>query len=855
MTRMPMSSSHSGEPGERGEPGNPGHGAGHRVPIAHGWSLWQQVGLRGAGFPLHLVMELASAESAAAADRLEGSERRVEEARRRALAALAEATDVLRGEAGRAAGKIARQIRAGGVPDDRPEERLPEPRWQEAVDALRAALAARARALPEAEAAFERERERVSLALRRLGREPRLREAIAWQNRGALRGLDSLLERPPGAADSRTRQNERLLATYVQRYCTKNDTIGFFGPLGWGTLAPDASFSVRPGPSLLGKRTVYFELWALDALAARLTETPGLRPYLAPRLSPLVRLEDAVIHTPFGSVPQPPLHARILAACDGLRTARQIALALVQADPDLAEDAVYAALAELVAREVVLWRLDVPTVGQPAEHALHAQLARVEDPLVRERATTPLAALEAARDDMARSAGDAEALERASARLEETFVASTAAAATRRAGETYAGRSIVYEDCRRDVAFALGAGFVERIARPLSLLLTASRWCSHQVAARYAEELHGIYRMMSTAMGKQTLELTHFYAMAASRFPRTGGVAPAPVQAVFAEYQERWRQALGLVPGVRRIQLSSADLEPRWERLFPAPAPGWPSARHHSPDLMIAAESADAIRDGEYLVVLGELHTFCNTLEQELYFAEHPAPELLREALALDIPTGRIAPVPPKEFAGRCHPTPRSEHPLDVSLEVDDAVSWRPRAQTLPISALVVDERGGRVRVSTRDGARSWDLIEALDLLLTEFNVSILPDAVHTPRVTIDQFVLGRESWRFPVAELPFLARETPLARFTGMRAWAREHGLPRFLFFKPSAEAKPCYLDLESPLYVEGFVKLVRSSQHVTLSEMLPDPDQCWLVDAAGHRYSSELRLVAVDPLPWRST
>jgi hypothetical protein len=33
-----------------------------------------------------------------------------------------------------------------------------------------------------------------------------------------------------------------------------------------------------------------------------------------------------------------------------------------------------------------------------------------------------------------------------------------------------------------------------------------------------------------------------------------------------------------------------------------------------------------------------------------------------------------------------------------------------------------------------------------------------------------------------------------------------------------------------------------------VTVAEMLPAPDQTWLTDARGQRYTAELRVVAVD-------
>ena len=38
------------------------------------------------------------------------------------------------------------------------------------------------------------------------------------------------------------------------------------------------------------------------------------------------------------------------------------------------------------------------------------------------------------------------------------------------------------------------------------------------------------------------------------------------------------------------------------------------------------------------------------------------------------------------------------------------------------------------------------------------------------------------------------------------------------------------------------------RADAHIRFSEMLPGPDACWLTDDDGRRYTSELRLVAVD-------
>jgi hypothetical protein len=48
-------------------------------------------------------------------------------------------------------------------------------------------------------------------------------------------------------------------------------------------------------------------------------------------------------------------------------------------------------------------------------------------------------------------------------------------------------------------------------------------------------------------------------------------------------------------------------------------------------------------------------------------------------------------------------------------------------------------------------------------------------------------------------------------------------------------------------------FARMVKKASVVHVSEMLPAFDGCWLRDAAGQRYASELRIVAVDPSAWQ--
>jgi hypothetical protein len=171
---------------------------------------------------------------------------------------------------------------------------------------------------------------------------------------------------------------------------------------------------------------------------------------------------------------------------------------------------------------------------------------------------------------------------------------------------------------------------------------------------------------------------------------------------------------------------------------------------------------------------------------------------------------------------------------------------------------MALENVGGRLVMRARDGRVSFDAIEAIGEALSLLAVNamkILPPARHNPRVTIDRLVICRESWSFFNSELGFVDQKEESVRFLAARNWAKSHGMPRFVFVKVPTETKPFYLDFDSPIYVDIFAKAIRkmagqpkSDKPITLTEMLPAPDRLWLPDAEGRRYTSELRMVAVD-------
>ena len=827
----------------------------HLLPLEGRWAVWRAFALRGAGFPAAQVLKLSSPSCAAAADRLVVAELELERARAALLELLRSASSGASGAERDALEKASKKIKKGALP-----ESLEVPTAARvALEDLRVPSTAREAAADEFREAFDGATVEISRALREAASDTRFREAIVWQNRRVWQsGVEPLLRKEEAARDSKTRQHEETVANYVQRYSVKNDTIGFFGPVGWGEFtARGEALTVTTGRGMLAARNLYFEAWAVDALAASLSADKSLRPWMSPRLMPFVELRDGTLRVPGGSsVSLSAEESAVAEACDGERTAREVARGLLGAGGFGSEEAVYGVLESLKARGVIAWAFESP-VESNAELKLRRLLERIEDDSKRRDALGALGELETARDLVARAAGDPRRLDEAFDALESTFSRLTGAASTRAAGQTYAGRTVVYEDCRRDAELTVGPEVTRALARPLGLLLESARWVTHEAARRYRKAFGDIYAELAAKSGSRVVSATDFW-MKTDRILYKDKTRLA--DAITPDFQRRWAEVLALPAGARRVSYTVEQLSARVERAFAAPRPGWTSARYHSPDILIAASSPEAVRRGDFQLVMGEIHIGFNNINSGVFMPQHPRPEELHAAIETDFPRPRVVPVLPRHWPEMTVRTiPSYVSPKDYRLLASHDACGVAKARALPLGSLVVEDAGAGLVVRTRDGRVSFDIIEAFaeplsSLVINTF--SMLPPEAHTPRVTLDGLIICRESWRFKPSEMEFAFEKNEGARFAAARRRMREGGLPRFLFVKTKVERKPFYLDLDSPVFVNIFAKAVRraaeSEQHaqspITLSEMIPDHEQAWLPDGEGNRFTSEIRLVAVD-------
>jgi hypothetical protein len=754
------------------------------------WNMWRGMVLRGAGFPVSDVDRLADPDLADAADR-----------------ALAQATD-----AGR--------------------------KWPGEND------------LKEYDALFSASVDATSAAIADIARQPLFREALTWQNPQFVRTCVDRLDAAGKERRSKLRKQQAAISNYIQRYTTKNESIGFFGPVAWAEwTADDRPSSLRAGPALVRRRTVYFETWAIDEVAAALARRPELMHGVPPRRSPANLIDGNRVVRPNGSAEVVSEEwGRILRLCDGWRPVRDIASAIGRPERWLLEQL------ELMGKSGLV-RMDLggPIEAQ-AERRLAERLSRVPDADARQAAMAELGRLVSAKDEVAASGGDPQRLESALEVLAAHFESVTSRSAVHLPGQAYAARTIVYEDCVRDVRVTLGADVLESLGESLALVLHSARWLTAQVGQVYLRQLGEDYERIRRRAGTDWVPLGRLLAVATPDF-YAGASVPPLAAGLVRELQQRWAAILSVPADAQHHRVEPLHIAARVRTEFCSSPPQWAGGLRHSPDILIDAESVDAINRGEYQLVLGELHTAFNSVESTALVEQSGQKARLLAMAEYATGSGRIVLTSGRDwdYVARTRPSPDVLSPRHVRWTAGTDDISEVTTEVIPLGALEVGSVESDLVVRCRTDQRTFALAEVIGDYLSQVLVSsfrLLALQRHNPRVSIGRLVVSRESWRLAPRLCDWAHQADERRRFLQMRQWAARHRLPRRVFCSLPGEGKPVYVDFTSiPLTNSLATRLRRISrdeaQHVTFSEMLPAPDGCWLKNQQGASFVSELRLV----------
>ncbi len=676
--------------------------------------------------------------------------------------------------------------------------------------------------------------------------------AVAWQNHRLMdQAIRPFLRWDP-AKDSRNfrqRQREELIASYWQRYCVKNDTIGFFGPSGWGQVGDGPRTRFAPGPRLLRGSEVFFETWAIDRLTEAIEEIPGMREWLMPRRLSFIALAGNRLVEPVGrQVTLSPEQTDVLRLCDGMTRTHDIAIS-ANLDPPTVQEI----LEDLEKRHWISWKLELPVSPWP-ERDLRRFLEGVGDEQARHQALEWLDSLETARGQV-RDSTSAQTLPDALTSMDELFERVTGAASTRNEGRTGGARTLVYHDSSRDIDIMLGDDLLAA-TRPLRLLSRAARWYCWRLGEEARVTLRDVYRRVVAKRGRP-VNLPTIWSASLTALYRS---VEASIRQIDQEFTKKWTSIIPVPANVREVCYSYDELLPLADEAFTAPGPGWAEARYCCPDVMVSATDLNALHNGDFTLVLGEVHMAINTMRGNCFVTQHPDKTDLVSSVDEDFPEPRLHLVLPKEnppeLTVRFHSALIRDRDILVEFSHHTVAADRP-GLVLSRDVEVVETEG--TVMARLPGGEMFELLDLFAEMLTSMVASrfqLFADRPHMPRVKIDNVVVSRERWRFNSSDLDFAAEKDEAARFVRTREWATARGLPRYVFAKSSAEEKPIYVDFTSPIYVNALAKTIRRTnaaerlpnKTITVVEMLPAHDDLWLTDHEGNRYTSELRFTWVD-------
>lgn len=695
----------------------------------------------------------------------------------------------------------------------------------------------------DGEAPFYEEIHRTSKVLVEITGLNLFREALAWQNQNIYSILDSYARTgQEPERRSRKRQREYALARYLARYCGKTETIGFFGPVGWGTLT-DSSGHVaqRPGGALLSERRTVAEAWAVRRIAAALAADPEIARWLPVRVRSHYSIRDGALHRPYASPsPLSELELAVLDSCDGqcprTRVTQQVAVAL-----DINQDVAEACVTDLIGRRVLVAGANLPLDPSSAA-VLDARIAAIGDEAARRRAADMVAPFFAALRDLAVAGGDPESVTAAQTTLGQVFREVAGGDEQRRPGRMYAGRGLAYDDCLRDLSVDFGADFLARVSEGMRGMLTIAQWLTWQTATVYEAHLRRKWSGETHRLDTVWFDLLHDFL----------GSAPKPMDDVLAEFRARWRQLVTeLHASASGWTFDPGEFQEAAERLFAAPSLGWPGGAIHSPDFQLVSHSPDGVRTDDYDVVLGEFHLGMPTITGPIFEPslgeDYPLSRYLQSRLGRS-----VVPVFPDWWPRNTGRTVLGlPVPGDLSFAFSD-VDGAP-SDTIPLTAIEVGVDDGAVFVELPDRRRLafGDFFSFfLSLMVVDAWKGTSAEA-HTPRISVGRFILTRESWRVDVAGQPFTRKASEYESYQAVNQWRRSLGCPDRVYVKLSSEVKPLYVDFGSPILVLSFLAMLRgalkrpnSSTEITLSEALPTPAQAWVVDKAGRTYFGEVRM-----------
>ena len=709
------------------------------------------------------------------------------------LLELTRAAEQLRGELGPgprlSRGQRARLRSSRPLPPETPVPADWLERWTEVTGELAAQHERWANALMQDEGD-------VSRALGATVADPRFLEAVACSGPGVFRDI--------AKGRLTAARLRRQVASYAQRLATKCETMSYFGPINYAMLSPGPGPAAKwswEGHRVCPRRRAYLSAWAFHQIQAAVLADPATAAALVPR-------RKTFAGTPAAATAP----GALVRGADGGSTLEEIS---ARSGLDAAE--AKQALDSAMRRGLLTHDLDPAATEIDPTRWLAGRLPAAD---------RRLAAVVASLDRYpAADAATKLALQSELARFGLPEGAGTPADGGRppERAKFYNDRLPVTEAAVGTLDLSIGG----ELARDLQEAVPA-------VLDLLAHTAVGTRRRTNREVAR---------ALGPGSFPFTRVLrACAGLKVAYDPWltDAIGRAVASAAPGTTVLDLAG---------LVTAPPPELPVLC--SVDVMVAAGTLSGYRGGHTPLVIGDVHDAPLLTPWALQFHPGRAAALAerdRQILrvldgrrALSVVARRNTGLPPLRFPG----------PVVEIGPVDGS------AERIELDRLYVSSDGERARLRAAGRPEEELFLHNGELdtavhtafALPRIRPPRLPDADCLPRLRHGNVVLARSRRQLrpgPLTDLP--ERLADVDDSLALRRRLRAAGVPSRFFAKASHERKPVYVDLDSPLLVDGLLRLAAGAETLHASEVLPDRNGLWLREG-DLRFAAELRCVYLRP------
>jgi hypothetical protein len=635
--------------------------------------------------------------------------------------------------------------------------------------------------------------------------------------------------------NGRNRQHLRMAWSYIQRFYTKNDTVSFFGPLSWSEFSNNIDYvsikKKKESPNWLLERKFFFEHWIIQCIADKVSNDIFFKDLIPLSLDNSILLkEDSLVFSNglIKGLNEMQLHT--IQLIDRGYNKKDIEKKLKNNfDGALINDFIEL----LESKKIVNSKILVPTVLKKPEVWLINYLKEIRSGQKDNKWIKVIDNLIKIQDKLQRSQNLENKIDTMK-ELESYIDENLGDFEKRQKGGMYIGKFFVYEDCLRNFELIIGREIKNKITKSTLPLFNVFRTLANSIN----KELHDHYLKIFNNEGNEKLSIEKTFAIISKENERIYTDIISKYKDIISSF---WKIQ---VSADEVLMLKSTDFDLLLDKIknanihFEEDCFG---ANFHSIDFFLAATSYDGIKNGDYEIIIGEIHPSVFLVSQPVAYPFCPQSEKMKEDVNNLL----------KPYKMICVDHPSTYQRSNMNwLDVDNLYEITPSnqssrvssANTLKTKDLKILEQNQKLIVEEQLNGRIEDYATVFphlfNKIMFELSSVVLGGELEN-EIYLEDILIKRKSWRIDeeiCVELAKLTLPTEnLDNFNKIDSWRKSKNISQYTFVKIEKEIKPIFVDFKNPFSLDLMIKKLNDKKFFTISEMRPHPSELFCADERG--------------------